>query len=262
MLLPQRFTWLPALLAAGLCMSSLQSAAQKAETPSTRKEQLTVDALRAAQSANDQIFYTFSHRYKGVKGTPFLVKTWQKADLKLQNGQVLSGVPVKYDVMDNNLMAMRKEGDSLILASGFVKEFVLHNNIVYKPVVMEVDKLYRRYAFQQNGKPVDAYFEVLAEGKEAVLLKRTRKEITRFNKEKSATAYQSQSGFDEIEDKIEYYLFGANGKAIPVKMSRKGLDKALADLGISSPQGLNTDNAAVRSEQELVAAFQTVASVR
>ena len=91
------------------------------------------------QVDGDNMYYAFNHRYQGVKGTPYLLRTWQKADLRLQSDQVLKDVYIKYDLIENNLMAIRQPGDSIILASGWVKEFLLHE-LVVQPTPQIVDR--------------------------------------------------------------------------------------------------------------------------
>ncbi|SNC65825.1 hypothetical protein SAMN06265337_1403 [Hymenobacter gelipurpurascens] len=242
------------LLFTSLYINGTNCQAQTKTTTPANKEQQAVDQLRSANSAADDTYFIFNHRYQGIKGTPFLSQYWQKADLRLQSDKVMKDVPIKYDLMENKLIALRKEGDSIILASGLVKEFVLHD-MALKPLMEPVDKLYRRYSFLQDSKLVDAYFEVLSEGKEVVLLKRVRKNMMRASQEAS---YNTGNNADQILSRTEYYVFAANGKAKPVKLSRKGLDKALEEVGVASRAGL-TNSVVVSSEKELVSAFQLVA---
>ncbi|TGD82340.1 hypothetical protein [Hymenobacter wooponensis] len=242
------------VLFCSLYTTSLRCYGQAQATAVANKEQQAVDQLRIANNAADDTYYIFNHRYSGVKGTPFLSQYWQKADLRLQSDKVMKDVPIKYNIMENKLVALRKEGDSIILASGLVKEFILHD-MTFKPLMEPVDKLYRRYSFVQDSKIVDAYFEVLSEGKEVVLLKRVKKNMTRATQEVS---YNTGSNADQILAKTEYYVFASNGKAGTVKLSRKGLEKALEQVGVVNITGLS-NSVIVSSEKELVSAFQLIA---
>ncbi|MCC2545284.1 hypothetical protein LJY25_02415 [Hymenobacter sp. BT175] len=250
--------WFSTFLLAAVLTGAAPCLAQKAPV-TLREEQTTVDALRAATATNNDTYLTFNHQYKGVKGSPYLLPGWQKADLRLQNNQLIPNVPVKYDVLGNNLLAIRKPNDSIIVGFGQVKEFTLRN-VALGPQGQPADHLFRRCAFLHEGKVVDNYFEVLAEGRGLLLLKRIRKEVRRFNRDAATVGYSSQSGFDEIDDKTEYYLFAESaGKAELVKLSRRGLDKSFQAISTAG-QPTALSGPAVRTEQELVVAFQLLAA--
>lgn len=243
--------WKPLILGSCLLSCSLDGLGQKKQ-PDTQLENQKADALRADQAVEgDETFHTFDRRYKGVKGSPYMLNGWHKANVQTTS-KTLTDVPVLYDVLNNNLIVMRAPGDSIVLYPGQVKEFAIDD-----PISLDGRRTMRRYAFKLNEKVVDSYFEVLAESPQVQLLKLRKKSVKRFNREQNAASYSAQSGYDEIEDNTEYYVYGPDNKAAMVKLNRKSLDNGLGQIGAAN-RSASGKATAIRTEGELIAAFQQV----
>lgn len=247
---------LKGLLLLGLCLGYSYNGTAQKKMATDQEAQKKADAVRSDQTAGNsgENFHTFDLRYRGVKGSPYLDKGWQWADVQAQ-GKTLTHVPVRYDILNNNLRLMQRPGDSIILATNQVKEFSL-----YETVPGTGRLVFRHYTFQNNGKVVDAYFEPLAEAGNLTLLKLRKKNIVYFNKEREASTYSAQNNFDKIEDHVEYYVYGPNNTAVLVKPNRKSLEKALEQLGAANRQDSGAKKAEIRSEQELVTAFRLISN--
>lgn len=212
--------------------------------------------MRAAQVLDDNSYHAFNHRYASVKGSPYLLPDWHMADLGLKSGVQKKNVLIKYNVLDNQLLAMWSSGDSIIVAPGQVQTFVLHDLLTKDGAKLPINRSFRQYAFLLQGKPIDTYMEVLAEKQGVALVKQQRKNIITFNSEASSGYAAPSNHGNEIVTKNVYLLYKSENEVVPVDINRKSLEKALEQLGVAKREDGGAKKAEIRSEQELVAAFQ------
>ncbi|GGF13474.1 hypothetical protein [Hymenobacter cavernae] len=165
---------------------------------------------------------TMDNRYAGVTGTPYLVPRWLSADITTRQKKVVAALPLKYDVLQQQLL-MRdpQKGDSLLLDENLVTSFVLSD-----PSRMHDKRQFRRFLEAPNPAQSREFVEVLHQGKYA-LLKQYNKTLDKANYK---GAYSVDQRSDEIQDKITYYLARSAGPAVPVKLNLKALQAAAPDL--------------------------------
>jgi len=217
----------------------------------------TVDALRAYTPTNtgdnsggdDRNYYTFDHRYGGMRGTPFLVAGWRKGEVHLDHNQVVRNVSLKYDLYRHGLLALQPSGDSIIVGLDRVQEFVIHDVHVTNTGSLAEDRRFRRYADAPEAKLSREHFEVLSEGGRATLLKLMRKELQRANRE---SAYGSSQVQDVMLDKAEYFVRNADGHIRPLKLNRKALLAALPEYVEQVQEAITKYGQPVQKEADVI----------
>lgn len=150
-----------------------------------------------------------TRNYVDVKGSPFLSDEWAEGEVKLQNGNIYTGVSLKYDQMNDVLLFKGTAGQ----AQTFVE-----------PVVAFKlgDQLFRRGYVPVDGAPATAFYEVLTDGK-TQLLKRTTKNIFEELPYGSATKVKS------FRAKEYYYLSTAtNQSLLKLRKDKKTILQALS----------------------------------
>src|SRR5690606_19912868 len=65
-------------------------------------------------------------RYTDIKGSAYLSDDWLNGTVKLANGDAYRDVPLKFDLVTNELMFMNKEGDARAFADP-VAEFMIND---------------------------------------------------------------------------------------------------------------------------------------
>ena len=157
----------------------------------------------------------------GVKGSPYVDDQWRLAQITLSNKLPLAPVPIKYDVLGQRLL-MHKAApspDSLQLDDRLV-QLNPTAGAAARP------RIFRRFAEAPTPGERADYVEVLHQGS-YTLLKRHRRTLKKADFQ---GAYSSNSRYDEIQDRSEYFLATAGTPAQPVKLSLKALEAAAPPL--------------------------------
>lgn len=161
----------------------------------------------------------------GLIGSPYVENSWLPARLKMTTGVPLAPVPVKYDVLNHRLLMLplhRK--DSLVLDDRKLASFEL--DVPARGLQPARVRRFRRFTEAPVLSQRAEYVEVLHEGKYA-LLKRYAKTLRKANYQ---GAYSTGERYDEVEDKITYYLLRPDGQLLPVKLGLKPLQAAAPAL--------------------------------
>ena len=163
---------------------------------------------------------------EGLRGSPYADNRWLPAQISLSNGRPLALVPLKYDVLDKRLL-MRKQGsvlDSLQLDDRLVAGFALLLPATGQAPARR--RVFRRFAEAPLAEQRGHYVEVLHEGRYTLLCHRQKFLL----KADMSGAYNAGRRFDEIEEKVDYYLRTPDAALLPVKLTLKALQAAAPAL--------------------------------
>ncbi len=178
----------------------------------------------------------------GTKGSPYVDDRWLLARLRLNRNVPLAPVPLKYDVLNHQLLMrpIDRPNDSLRLDDQRVISFELDQPAGLQPAHT---RHFRRFVEAPVPSQQAEYVEVLHEGR-YTLLKRYTKLLTKASYQQ---AYGSGQRYDEIEDKNQYYLLRPDKKLVPLKLTLKMLQAAAPELAAS----LKATPAAARAQTDL-----------
>lgn len=188
-------------------------------------------------------------RYVDINGSPYLVDTWKKGTVQLNNGQTYN-LDIKYDLIADDLMFKDKNGDSLTFVLP-VKEFKMD---YFGNGALQTHTFRSGYpAAGGSGGGAETLYEVLYEGPLALLKKQT-KSIW-----EETTTYGTANRTKNINTKTVYYLF--NGKSLtPFRPQKKALLAALPEQADKMDQYIKSNHLDVSKDGDLVKVFENLNS--
>ncbi|QIX62996.1 hypothetical protein HER32_18185 [Hymenobacter sp. BT18] len=188
---------------------------------------------------------TVDKRYEGVRGTPFLLPVWASGNLLLASQKQVAGVPLKYDVYNQQLMAKRPAGDSLWVELRNIREFTLTDPRALPGQANQ--RRFRRFSGAPGLPPRTDFLEVLHDSGPYQLLKRPGKQLVKANYQQ---AYSADKPYDELVDNTDYYLLSPQGTLSPVKPAAKALLSAVPGE-FQEPLRAKLKKAPLRTESDL-----------
>ena len=163
---------------------------------------------------------TFDSRFKGTKGTPFLLGFWAEGSVVTTTGKEIQNLSLHYDIEQDKVWAIRV-GDPIVLNSEEIAQFSL----------MDLDSTLRIfYKYQVVGKkklPEAFFFEQLVQG-ETQLLCRREKYFVPANSDPSS--YNSHP-YSEYKLRSPQFFRLSKGDSLPIRFrtAYSPLLKVLAD---------------------------------
>lgn len=173
----------------------------------------------------------FEKRYTDTKGTPYLFDGYENGAVKLQSGKSFSGVKLRYDQVEDELMFLNESGKEMLFAEP-VTEFTIN------------DRTFRRGYPATDGATAEAYYEVLVEGK-TELLKRTSKKII------EEAAYNAATKVKSIRANENYYVTASHLSLTKVKKDKKSLLAALPGKSAELETYVKDNRLDLRQEQDM-----------
>lgn len=176
-----------------------------------------------------------------LKGSPYAFARWLPAHITLNNKVKLAPLPLKYDILNQRLL-MRENfttRDSLRLDDRQVAGFVLDEPTT--PLSAARTRTFQRFSDAADARNRAAYVEVLHQGR-YTLLKQYLKTV---HKADYQNAYGNGNRFDEVEDKVQYYVRSPDARVVPVKLNMKSIAAAAPDLAATlkkSPPAAETED--------------------
>lgn len=157
------------------------------------------------------------HEYNTIsmQGSPYLHPDWAEGSVALSNGTIYQGINMMYDQVKDVIVFKTKDNQVKELIEP-VQEF----SISYIQNNEKVSKTFRKGYSGESVSP-DAFLEVLADGKTA-LVKRTSKNI--FDRKN----YSSATIDREVQESEDYYVANGN-KLVKVKKTKSSLLSALPE---------------------------------
>jgi len=146
---------------------------------------------------------------------PFLVNDFLPADIVMFNKQAIPNVEIKYDI-ERQLLFANAGGRFVILDNKMINSFSVQ--------LPGTDGKSNFVKMKEDDK--EAYFEVLAEGSEVKLLKKTVK--TRQNKtQANSTGYNDEGSQPSRYRRNEFYYLQMHDSLHPVRLNGKSILKTL-----------------------------------
>ena len=238
---PQTLTSTVVLIRGFLLIASLSVSVARAQQPSLQQAGSAAQANLDALVSGSPTVLPRGEAY-GAYGSPYLDDRWLPAHLHMRSKIVLAPVPLKFDVLNQQLLMkpLNRPNDSLQLDDRLVLGFTLDQPAT--PLEPARARLFRRFAEAPVPAQRAEYVEVLHEGK-YTLLKRYSKKITKADYQQ---AYSSGQRYDEIENKNQYYLLRPDKTLVPLKLTLKMLQAAAPELAAA----LKDTRAATRAQTD------------
>lgn len=170
----------------------------------------------------DVLVRTFNHSRIYTVGNPYLFNYWFMGDVELENGNVYTGLKLKYDALSDELLYKSpKNQDSSIVGKTFVKKFALVNT--FKDSTYHFIRMTHQ---EEKNVNRDFFFLLYADG-EASLLSRKKKSLIKASEQSGA--YKTGNPFDELVEEEIFYLKKKDGTLIVFKPKEKTVLELLND---------------------------------
>ncbi|MBN1187483.1 MAG: hypothetical protein JXB49_34725 [Bacteroidales bacterium] len=191
----------------------------------------------------------FYNDYLNVKGSAFLYNDWQKGDLILKNGDVLTNINLKFDLYANNLIVYHDLLHyQVLLDEGNVKGFTLRSASGEKYFIARENKgIKTKYETTD-----DIIMQVLAEGEVSLYKLEYRKMQKQSKSNEKTTA--------EFLNRKEYHFF-IKGQDYNVKWKKKLLLGYYSDYKSDINFYVRHHHLRLRKENDLVELVQYLNSL-
>ncbi|MCX2742051.1 hypothetical protein [Pontibacter anaerobius] len=179
------------------------------------------------------------HEYNTISmaGSPYLHPDFAEGTIVLNNGTTYQGINMMYDQVQDVIIFKAKNGQVKELIEP-VKEFsinYIHNNA-------NTSKTFRNGYSGEDVLP-EAFLEVLADGKTA-LLKKTSKKI--FDRK----SYNSATIEREVQESEDYYI-ATGSKLVKVKKSKSSLLAAMPGKPDDLQSFIKTNSLNLRNDSDI-----------
>ena len=210
-----------------------------------------MDAVNESGSVGYDIV-AFDSRSRLVRGTPFVVAGWAMGEVVMGTSlKPMSGI-FKFDTYNQQLRALRAQGDSIILSPERTQRFTIWpTGKDGKPVERRFERL-PEYLIAD--KPI-AFAEDISTGDKLRLLKFHYKNII---KGQAGSSYGNGHPVDAFNDNERYYLRWADDSYVFVKPNKASILQAIA---VKQPAAIATelqDKTKARSDEELGTLVQRI----
>ncbi len=176
--------------------------------------------------------------YNELEGSPFLFDMWVNGTVKFTTGESYKNVPLKYNLLTDELYFKNKQGDTLTFVDP-VREFILQYDLNSNNAVKHF-----RNGFGPTGKNTDkSFYEVLVDGT-IQLLKKTTATIAE-SKEYNATLVHR-----EVAKDIRYYLV-KSGQINPLKREEKSILTLADDKADRLKAYIKANNLNLKNDDDL-----------
>ncbi|KAA9339405.1 hypothetical protein F0P96_01945 [Hymenobacter busanensis] len=223
--------------------TSVPALAQQTSTANTSGAAVSESLSALSRGA---VGFSYDDRYTGVKGSPYVMRVWQPADITLNTNVRIPSVRLKYDALRNQLLARpdNSRPDSVMLNIASVKSFAFQDAL--RPGERRV---FRRFEEAPVLADKQAFVEVLHEG-QYTLLKRYGKE---FRKANFKGAYSENRPYDEVLDRTQYFLRRPDGHVNEVKLSVKSFAGGAPELAAKLKSVADRAERNLKTESEFAA---------
>lgn len=205
-----------------LLVNIVAFAQQNNTTPSGYQPPKAVN--RAVYTGHYDPLFTqaFNNRYEGIKGTPFFLDSWGVGQLELNNNTLYEGLKLKYNVVENTLEVLDKEGIRLTIKAEHLNNFSIIDSAGLNKYSFKKFNAYT--GVDQSLK--DKFYQTLYEGKKASLVALPSKT---FVKAEYSGAYNMGRTADEFINMKVYFFMKENKDLQKLKLNRRNLMLVLND---------------------------------
>jgi hypothetical protein len=174
-----------------------------------------------------------------VKGSPYLLEDWCTGTVYMKSGAKASSFPLKFNTYTNQLV-FQHEGQTYVVENN-VKEFELKpagNSLIFRRNFPDIDK-----------NTAESYYQVLADGSRAVLLKRHYKQLNDVQQYNAAPIKE----YTTIE---VYYVYIPGGNIVRLKKDKSSLLEAAGEERARMENLINKLDVKPSRESDLIKLFQ------
>lgn len=171
-------------------------------------------------------------QYENINGSPYLRDEWTKGRVVLANGNFFEGVPLKYDLVADQLLFQTEEGQVLEFVQP-VREFHFEGK----------DNIYRSGFAPIDNHTSASFYQVLEDGN-AKLLKKSDKVI------REEKAYGTATITKNIMEYTNYYIEG-DDQMVRVK-NEKDLLRALQGHEADLKDFIKKNKLKLKKEEDMV----------
>jgi hypothetical protein len=184
-----------------------------------------------------------STQYSEVNGSPFLNVDFKPAYIALKDGKRYNNVPVKFDMLHNEL-DMQRDKD-LISILGI--DSVSYSDSIYQNMILKTG-----YP-SINSHDTTTLYQLMAQNDKIQLVKFYHCRISTIK----TMGMPDKASFD-VDD--QYYLFNKATKTMKeIKMNKKSFSSAIADMGFSKADIDKNKDLNFRNEKEVAGLVTSMA---
>ena len=205
-------------------------------------------------SSNNTDVIAFDSRARALRGTPYLILAWTVGDVQLITAANVVPGRLKFDLYNQEVRALRPQGDSIVLTSAQVTAFTLRPP---GPTGSPLERHFERLPTGAVPVLAVAYAECLSLGNEVRLLKFQQKIIAKGGTQSS---YNSNGPVDFFQTREQYFLRWADGSCVAVKPNRTSI---LAAVALRQPTAVAAEaqtKPKPQTDEELAAMVQHINS--
>lgn len=205
------------------------------------------------REGNMGVVRTFDHRYEGVKGSPFFVDQWINGTVYLENGKIYKDLPLKYDVYQNELLALTR-GQAIYVTRNIINSFVL------QPDSLEHEIKFTKVKAASNHKGIDEdqFFRVLHKGEYTLYELQNRI----FLKANYQGAYSANKPYDKFESTTRYYYLDPDNNFERLKTSIGGIASIFGDKKREVKNCIFAEKLDPKATRDLIYIFKKAASLQ
>jgi hypothetical protein len=183
-----------------------------------------------------------SSKYSEVSGSPFLKQDFATAYVAFKNGKQYTNVPVKFDMLHNEIDIERKE----TLLSLQDVDSISYPDSIYQNMILKTG-----YP-SINEHDTSSIYQIVTHNNKVQLLKYYHCHISAVK----SFGFPDKTSFD-VDN--QYYLFDKATKTIKqVKLNKKSFSSALADMGYSKAEIDNNKSIDFKNEKDLADLISSV----
>lgn len=203
-----------------------------------------------AQSANNtnSVSGGFRLGIKNPNGHQFLINDWHEGNLVKNDGGVTDKMLINYDLVDNAVVLMKTENGET--------KFIKLDNSEYTGFVITDSKnqvhIYSKIDGNKfnKAKKENKFYSLINAPEKSIIL-----ETVKTFKDPNRSGWNSTTNTNkrgEYKTKTEVYVLTNNGKYTKVKLSNKGVEKALKDKKNQISTFLKQKNISIKKVGDLI----------
>jgi hypothetical protein len=186
---------------------------------------------------NDQGAPFLSMNYTDVKGHPYLFEDWTEGTVKQSNGKTYSAVPLKYNILTDEVFFKDPKTGQLLAFVVPVIEFKINGT--------NTEGLLFRNGYKAfDNLSAKSYYQVLFDGG-TQLIKRVSK---RINEEKPLNSASSIKSFEELTS----YFLARSGTPMRIRRDKKSILLALGNNSVALENFIKENQLNLKEENDLV----------
>ena len=182
---------------------------------------------------------TFTNPLADVSGTPYLLDDWKPASLLIRDKDRFNNIPVKLDLVNQEVHFISQKGVEMILPAGLVREISILDSSTGRRVQYKFRGGYPALESQSD----NTLYLILSQGK-IPLLEYLRKKVRVQKNDVSGEVSK------ELVTYEDYYL-DISGKLVPVKRSRDFFLDKMSDRKKEVEEFVQKNKLSYKSEADI-----------